>query len=145
MRRLGFSLLLAFALWTLPSRSEAGTLRFGVGANYWFVEQLYMDGTIGYEATLLPILSVGGRGGVLLVTGPARAGFESDLIVRIMPLPSFYIEGLAGPWFLINSGDTIRAHAAVGLGIQVGPIGFGVEAGYLSPDAILGARLALRL
>lgn len=145
MRRLGLAVLFGLFLTLLPDTSEAGTLRLGVGANYWFAERAYFDGTIGYEANLLPILSVGARGGVLLVTGPARAGFETDLVVRIMPLPSFYIEGLAGPWFLIKNGDAIRAHAAIGLGLQVGPIGFGVEAGYLDPEPIVGARLGLRL
>jgi hypothetical protein len=146
MRSLYLAGIFAAAVALAPNEARAGTLRIAAGANYWFEERAYFDGTLGYEWSLIPILSVGFRGGVLLVTGPSRAGFETDLIVRLSPAPSFYIEGLGGPWFMLNSGgETIRAHAAVGAGLQIGPISFGPEVGYLQPNAIIGGRLTFRI
>jgi hypothetical protein len=71
-------------------------------------------------------------------------GIPIDLVLRANLSRNFYLEGLVGPWIVIDSGETFREHAAFGFGLQRGALSFGVEVGYASPEPIVGLRLGYR-
>ena len=55
-----------------------------------------------------------------------------------------YVEGLVGPWILLDRGDALRGHAAFGFGLLGRSMTLGLEVGYLDPSAMLGLRLGFR-
>jgi hypothetical protein len=81
---------------------------------------------------------------VALLTEPSTLAIPIDLVLRADIARQFYIEGLVGPWIVIDRGETLRAHAAFGFGIKSGALSFGLEVGYASPEPILGVRLGYR-
>jgi hypothetical protein len=136
--------LLALGLLLVPASSQAANLRFGLGADYWFDNGAAFQLNLGVETHLAGPLHVGGRFGVALLPKLDTLGIPIDLVLRANLTRRFYLEGLFGPWIVIDSGDTFRAHAAFGFGVQSGALSFGVEVGYASPEPIIGLRLGYR-
>jgi hypothetical protein len=126
-----------------PSAAFA-SLRAGFGADYWFNRGGEFNVTLAAHASLTRAVSAGVRFGVLVATDPATAGIPIDLQLRVkIPRERFYFEGSAGPWILFIDSP-VRAHFGLGFGLDAGVISFGVEVGWLDPNALLGARLGLR-
>ena len=136
--------LLTVGLFLAPSSSEAAGVRLGLGADYWFDEGAAFQLNLGVETHLAGPLHLGGRFGVALLTEPSTLGIPIDLVLRADLARQFYVEGLVGPWIVIDRGETLRAHAAFGFGIKSGALSFGLEVGYASPEPILGVRLGYR-
>jgi hypothetical protein len=136
--------LLALGLLLVPGSSQAASLRLGLGADYWFDQGASFQLNLGVETHLTGPLHLGGRFGVALLPKLDTLGIPIDLVLRFNLARRFYLEGLAGPWIVIDSGETIRAHAALGFGIQSGALSFGVEVGYAAPEPTLGVRLGYR-
>jgi hypothetical protein len=136
--------LLAVGLFLVPSSSEAASVRLGLGADYWFDEKAAFQLNLGVETHLAGPLHLGGRFGVALLTEPSTLAIPIDLVLRADIARQFYIEGLVGPWIVIDRGETLRAHAAFGFGIKSGALSFGLEVGYASPEPIAGVRLGYR-
>jgi hypothetical protein len=140
-KRLLFGVLLLAALaWARPA---AATARFGLGAD-WLVDP--GDGalqlTLAGEKQVVKNLDVGGRIGVLFLSGPSRLGVPIDASLRVK-LGRFYVEGLAGPWIVFDDGDALRLHAAIGIGLFGRGVQLGLEVGYLDPTSMVGLRLAI--
>jgi hypothetical protein len=131
-------------LFLAPSSSEAASVRIGLGADYWFDEGAAFQFNLGVETHLAGPLHLGGRFGVALLPKLDTLGVPIDLTLRADLTRQFYLEGLVGPWIVIDSGETLRAHAAFGFGIQSGALSFGLEVGYASPEPIIGVRLGYR-
>jgi hypothetical protein len=136
--------LLAVGLFLVPVSSEAASIRLGLGADYWFDEGAAFQLNLGVDTHLAGPLHLGGRFGLAFLTGPSALGIPVDLVLAVNLTRRFYIEGLVGPWIVIDRGDALRAHAALGFGIKNGALSFGIEAGYASPEPILGVRLGYR-
>jgi hypothetical protein len=132
-------LFLAALSWARPA---SATARFGLGAD-WLVDP--EDGafqlTLAGEKQVVRNLAVGGRLGVLLLSGPSRLGVPIDASLRLR-LGRFYVEGLAGPWIVFDDGDALRLHAAIGIGLIARGVQLGLEVGYLDPTSMVGVRLA---
>jgi hypothetical protein len=135
--------VLAVGLLLAPTPSEASNIRLGLGADYWFTQSATFQFTLGVDTHLAGPLFIGGRFGAMLVTAPNTLGIPIDLVLHANLARQFYIEGLAGPWILFE-GDTFRAHAAFGFGLQNGALSFGVEVGYLTPKPTVGLRLGYK-
>ena len=131
-------------LWILLASAAAeASIGLGLGADAWLNRGGEFNLTLAPHLSLAPGVSVGGRLGVLVATSPAVAGIPLDLQLRVA-VQRIYFEGSAGPWILFT--DTpFRFHGAFGLGFQSGPLSFGVEVGWLDPNALLGVRLGIRL
>ncbi|HYH98455.1 hypothetical protein [Hyalangium sp.] len=136
--------LLAVGLLLVPVSSQAANIRLGLGADYWFDEGAAFQFNLGVETHLAGPLHLGGRFGIAFLTEPSTLGIPIDLVLRFDLTRRFYLEGLVGPWIVIDSGETLRAHAAFGFGIRSGALTFGLEVGYASPEPILGVRLGYR-
>jgi hypothetical protein len=136
--------LLAVGLFLVPVSSEAASIRLGLGADYWFDEGAAFQGNLGVETHLAGPLHLGGRFGVAFLTKPGTLGIPIDLVLSLNLSRRFYLEGLVGPWIVIDHGETLRAHAAFGFGLKSGALTFGLEVGYASPEPILGVRLGYR-
>jgi hypothetical protein len=134
-------LLLISAL--APSTAEA-SIRLGFGTDYWFNRGGEFNFTVAPFASLVRGLEVGGRLGVLVATDPAIAGLPLDLQLRLS-FEHAYFEGSAGPWILFVSDSPVRAHFSFGMGLQSHALAFGLEAGWLDPNAVLGLRLSFKL
>jgi hypothetical protein len=93
------------------------------------------------ESRLARHLSLGGRFGALLATGPTRLGVPLDLRLRAR-LGRVYLDGLVGPWLVFDDGDVLRFHAGVGFGLLTRSFSFGLEVGWLDPTPMIGVRLA---
>ena len=136
--------LLALGLLLIPGSSQAANLRLGLGADYWFDQGASFQLNLGVETHLAGPLHLGGRFGVALLPKLDTLGIPIDLVLRFNLARRFYLEGLVGPWIVIDSGETFRAHAAFGFGIRSGALSFGLEVGYTAPDPTLGVRLGYR-
>lgn len=147
--------LLTFALASGVARAdsdpESHVAQLNLGADYWSTGTSIFSATVSLRGYFTPRLSIGGRAGALVTTSSSNNGSNSnngnvgiplDLQVRGR-LAVFYLEGLAGPWLLINSNSVVRAHVAAGGGLEIGPFSAGLEMGYLDPAAVLGVRLGL--
>ncbi len=142
-RRLVLAAFIAVAAaWARPA--AAGTA-LGLGADYLLDPH---DGalmlTLAAETPLARHLTVGGRFGAMLISGPTRVGVPIDLRLRAR-FSGLYLEGLVGPWFVFNDGDVLRFHGALGFGILARSVSFGLEVGYMDPTAMIGVRLAFPL
>jgi hypothetical protein len=97
--------------------------------------------TLAVESRLARHLSLGGRFGALLATGPTRLGVPLDLRLRAR-LGRVYLDGLVGQWLVFDDGDVLRFHAGVGFGLLTRSFSFGLEVGWLDPTPMIGVRLA---
>jgi hypothetical protein len=148
------ALALALALLLVPRASEArgrrssggGTnVRLGLGADAWFEDHGGLFSLlVGVDTHLAGPLSVGGRFGVALATGPDDVAVPLDLVLRLN-FRNAYVEAMGGPHIFFDSDEHVRGHGAFGFGLQNGALSFGIEAGYLDPAPVLGLRLAYRL
>lgn len=127
-----------------PTPAHAADVAIGLGAHYWFTEQGLFDAYAVVRQPLLPNFSIGFRAGVLLTASPTHVGIPLDFLMRV-DVSRVYFEAAAGPWFLIDSGDTVRVHVSGGFGLKAGNITFGPEVGWLDPRAVVGARFTYRL
>jgi hypothetical protein len=133
---------------TLSSTPALGSteVAVGVGADIWTARNA--SGLFSFTADVLwiavPGLELGARSGLFFLTGGSldtgTAGIPLDVQVRGV-VSSFYLEGLAGPWFFFTS-SVVRAHVALGFGWQTGPLRLGAEVAYLTGGAQFGARFA---
>jgi hypothetical protein len=146
MRALRISLL-ALALIAIPSAASAHPVhvRLGVGAHYWFERSGLFDLTLSVDGIIVGPLYIGGRVGGMLRVEPTKAIIPIDLMIGVLLVRGLiYIEAVGGPWIAIDHTDVLRGHGGVGFGFIKGLFWIGIEAGYLEPSAILGARLGLR-
>ncbi|MGI5860588.1 MAG: hypothetical protein ACOX6T_00860 [Myxococcales bacterium] len=137
-------LLGLMSLVLLVPRDGSAAVRLGAGANYWLEHGGLFNLDLQVNTPIAKRLFVGGRFGAFLTTGSERVGIPLDLALTVPIGGRVYIEGLAGPW-LSFEGDFIRAHGAIGFGLRSGNLSFGLEAGWLSPSGIIGARLSWRI
>ncbi|WP_342377490.1 hypothetical protein NVS55_39280 [Myxococcus stipitatus] len=147
MKLLGPSLgvLFATAFLVAPMRSEAAAVRLGLGADYWIDESPAFSFLLGVEGKIAGPISVGARFGASLLTDGNDVAIPLDLSIRAnIASAKVYVEGLVGPWIVIDRNDTLRAHAAFGFGLQGKAASIGIEVGYLEPRAIIGLRLAYK-
>jgi hypothetical protein len=129
---------LAFLLVLFQPR-PAGAFEVSGGAAYWTESSAAFSVTLG-KLFDLPGFKLGPRVGFAYVTAPNSVGIPADLVARF-GLGTFYIEGQAGAWFLFSRDPVVRFHATGGVGLDLGPILVGVEAGYLHNGALFGARV----
>jgi len=123
--------------------SSATHLELGVGADYIVdPQQGELNLTIAIDRHLARGLSGGLRLGALLTGSPTKFGAPIDAYFRFRT-HRVYFEGLVGPWLLFASGDTVRFHGGVGLGLLLGGgVSAGLEVGFLGSSGIGGLRLA---
>ena len=128
----------------LPARASPLSLRLGADALLNGGPGVFSLG-LGVESALGRRVSVGARFGGLITTSPTSGGVPLDVFLRIR-VNRAYFEGVGGPWIIFTGGDTVRGHAAVGLGLLARDLEFGAEIGFVSPDRTqLGLRVGLRL
>ncbi|HEY1905489.1 MAG TPA: hypothetical protein VGG91_05580 [Myxococcaceae bacterium] len=137
-RRTRWALALAAALVVLHP-VPAAAFEVSGGAAYWTENSAAFSVTLG-KLWDLPGFKLGPRVGFAYVTAPNSVGVPADLVARF-GLGTFYIEGQAGAWFLFSRDPVVRFHATGGVGLDLGPILVGVEAGYLHNGALFGARV----
>lgn len=143
MRRL-LVLAAASAFLALPA-AAAPRLSLRLGGDY------LLDGgpglfllQLGVDAPLGRVVSVGGRFGGLVTTSPSTGGVPLDVYLRFR-IGQAYLEGLGGPWIFFE-GDTLRGHAAAGIGVVTRYFEVGGEIGYLSSSRTqLGVRIGFRI
>jgi hypothetical protein len=143
-------LALGALLLGLPAGATA--VELGLGADWWLWDRYddrgrgVFSATLGVRGQLARRVSLGGRFGGLITSGPNYFGAPIDLTLRVHVAESrVYLEGMAGPWILFNSGAPLRFHGAFGFGLQASWVTFGFELGWLDPTAIAGVRVAFRL
>lgn len=129
-----------------PQRHASGSAshaELGLGADYIVdPEQGEFNLTVALERRLAARLAGGLRLGVLVTGSPTHFGSPIDLYLKFRT-HGIYFEGLLGPWFLFDSGDTVRFHGGVGLGFYLGGgVSAGLEVGFLDHSGIGGLRLA---
>ncbi|BDG01099.1 hypothetical protein [Anaeromyxobacter oryzae] len=133
---------LAGLLWAAPAR--AGTA-LGLGADYLLDPEVgAFQATLAVESPLARHLTIGGRFGAMLLTDPGRLGIPIDLRLRLRT-GGVYLDGLIGPWIVLDDGDAVRFHAAAGFGVLGRSASFGLEVGVLNSTAMVGLRLAFPL
>ena len=144
MRRMfPVAVCVALAL-ALPARASPLSLRLGADALLNGGPGIFSLG-LGVESALGRRVSVGARFGGLITTSPTSGGVPLDVFLRIR-VSRAYFEGVGGPWIIFTGSDTVRGHAAVGLGLLARDLEFGAEIGFVSPDRTqLGLRIGLRL
>jgi hypothetical protein len=129
--------------------SSAAVVRLGLGADYLVNATGEFNLTLAVGGYIARSLQVGGRFGVLVVTeSPNFFGVPVDLFLRAnLADTRVYVEGLIGPWIYFISPDPepVRFHAAFGFGLRAGPVQFGIEAGYVTDNGIIGLRIAFPL
>jgi hypothetical protein len=135
---------LAALLFTLlPEKSHAAGVRLGLGADYW--ARGYAHGlfslTLAVDAPLARSISIGGRFGAMVSSGPSTVGVPIDLVLRAIVGGRVYLEGLVGPWIIFRNVDPLVAHAAFGFGLRARDFTFGLEVGYAHPSPLIGLRL----
>jgi hypothetical protein len=130
-------------------------LRIGIGGDYAFPYRFVPSAFLGVSVPLTKELWLGGRIGGFSASNTTTGGFF-DLDVRYMVTEMVYVGAVGGPWYVIDGGSPLRIHAAAQVGVQLGPLSFGLEGGwlqsgptapnpspYLPQSFIAGARLGL--
>lgn len=131
----------------LAPQAEAAEVRLYGGAGFWLQpNDIIFDGGVMVGAPLNQDIDLGFRGGVYINTDSNALGIPLDVYlhfdVRRTPL---YFEAFAGPWISLAGGDVFRAHVGGGFGLRFGPVSLGLEAAYLQPWSLLGARISVKL
>ena len=134
------SAVLAVLLAAAPARADETEVSGAVA--YWSDAGSSANAVTLGRFWHLPGIALGPRVGIAYVTSPNSAGVPLDLVGRI-GLPGFYVEGQAGVWLLFARGATARFHATGGVGVGLGPLRVGAEAGYLASGALIGGRVSL--
>jgi hypothetical protein len=140
IRPLAAALLLA-ALGAAGPAAAATSL--GLGADVWLDPGVgAFQLTLAGDTPLARHVTLGGRVGLLLHTEPTRFGVPLDLRLRLR-FDRVYLDGLVGPWLLVDEGDAVRFHGGIGFGLQGHGYTFGLEVGWLDRRSMLGVRLAV--
>ncbi len=127
-----------------PARSSSH-VALGLGADYLVdPETGAFQITLAYETHIARMLTAGLRAGALLTSDPTKVGAPIDFRLRLRT-HRLYFDGLVGPWLVFDSGDTLRFHGAIGVGLLTGAMSIGLEAGALDGTGIIGLRLAFAL
>ncbi|WP_242393486.1 hypothetical protein [Anaeromyxobacter oryzisoli] len=128
--------------WAAPARAG---IELGAGADYLpdpargaFQLTLAADAPI----VQVPHVAVGGRFGVLGITNPGHFGIPIDARVRLLAGP-LYLEGLLGPWIIVEDSNEVRFHGAGGIGVHLPMLDFGLEIGSLAGKSMIGLRFAV--
>lgn len=125
---------------------EESPVKLGLGADWWMNNTAEFNLTLTLFGRLSRHVRIGGRFGALLTTTPNDFGIPLDFDLHLtFPRSRLYIDGLVGPWILPGQDQPIRVHAAFGFGVLASGISFGLEVGWLNPNAILGLRVAFAL
>jgi hypothetical protein len=137
------AVLAAAALAALAAaRPAAASTSLGLGAD-WLVDpdsgELQL--TLAADTRLARRATLGVRFGMSYFSEAERFGVPIDARLRIRG-SRLYAEGLVGPWIVLDSGDTVRMHAAFGFGLLTRSFSFGVEVGWLDPTSMVGVRVA---
>jgi hypothetical protein len=127
--------------------ARAVEVRLNLGADWWVEPQrAIFPLQISLGAQVSRALELGGRFGAYVVTPNTQVGVPADFFLRVeVPRTPLYFEGLVGPWFLFDSSEFVRPHAAVGFGADLGGVSLGLEAGYLYPSGMIGLKLGFNL
>jgi hypothetical protein len=133
--------VLAAVLVAQPAR--AGGLEISAALAYWTENSSALSVTVGKFWDLAGV-QIGPRVGFAYVTQPNSGGIPADAVLRI-PLGPLYLEGQVGAWFLFARSPTVRFHATGGVGLELGILRIGAEAGYLSTGGLIGGRISLAL
>ena len=133
--------LLTAIVWS--SAARAGGFELSGTAGYWTESSSAFSVTLG-KFWDLPGFQLGPRVGFAYVTSPNSTGVPAALVARV-GLGTFYLEGQAGAWFLFSRDPTARFHATGGVGLDLGLLRVGVEAGYLNSGGLFAARVSLAL
>ena len=134
----GSGLILAVVVWAAPARAAENEVS---GSAAYFTESgAALAVTLGHYWDLAGV-SLGPRVGFAYLTNPNSAGVPLDVVVRI-PLAAIYLEGQAGLWLLFSRAPTARFHATGGVGLTLGFLRIGAEAGYLYSGGLIGGRIS---
>jgi hypothetical protein len=125
--------------------AEAAEIRLYGGVHYWLgPDDVIFDGGFAVGAPLADTIDLGFRGGVFINTEANGLGIPLDVYLHIdVRRTPLYFELMAGPWISLSGGDVLRTHAGGGFGLKFGAVSLGLEAAYLQPAGLLGARLAV--
>jgi hypothetical protein len=126
------------------ARPAEASVDLGLGADWIEGGTGEFNLTLGAETWLARHLTIGGRAGVAFFGDSDTIGIPIDFELKVH-VQRIYFEGLAGPWFLIDSGDLFRFHGAFGFGLETRGVDFGLEVGVLKDATMLGLRLAFKL
>jgi hypothetical protein len=140
--RFALPMLLCLGMCLLAGSARASTA-LGIGADYWVDQGGAFELTLAADTHLARRLTLGGRFGVMMATGPNNVGAPIDLRLRLR-VQRVYVEGLAGPWIIFRP-DPLRAHAAFGFGLAASEVQLGLEVGWLDPGPLIGLRLGFPL
>jgi hypothetical protein len=139
-----YLLFLATATALAAPRPCSADTRLGLGADYLTNNNGIFQLTLSGDTPLARGLTVGGRVGALLESGP-YLGAPLDVFLRIH-LGRIYVDGLIGPWFFFSGPDAVRLHGGLGFGLLTRGFNFGLEVGGLSAGGgLIGLRLAFRI
>jgi hypothetical protein len=123
----------------------ASRVELGIGADYLTgPESGEFQLTLAGDRALSHYVSAGLRSGVLFTSDPSHVGVPIDFRLRFHG-SRLYVDGLVGPWFVFSSGDTVRFHGAIGVGLRTRSVSVGVEAGVLHDTGIVGIRVAFEI
>jgi hypothetical protein len=133
------ALAVASLAWSNPA-GAATTL--GVGADALLDPRAgAFELTLAGDTPLARHVTLGGRVGLLLLTGPQEVGVPLDLRLRLR-FDRVYLDGLVGPWLVFGDGRLARFHAGLGFGLTRRDFAFGLEVGALERGGMVGVRLA---
>lgn len=144
-------LVVAVSLCAAAPASADPVIRLGLGADYLFNnERGEFNLTLAVGAHIAPFVQIGGRFGAMILTEtpdlPDQVGVPLDFFIRAnfnaRRYYGVYLEGLVGPWIYFGDADPVRFHGAFGFGLRAGLVSFGIEAGWVDPDPMLGLRIA---
>lgn len=136
-------ILTSLALALLAARPASASTALGFGADYLVdPEAGAFELTLGVDTPLARGLTLGGRFGAMLLTRSDRLGIPLDARLRAY-LGGVYLEGLVGPWIVLDDNDSVRFHAAAGFGVATRSMQVGFELGVLDSHQMVGLRLAL--
>jgi|GraSoi2013_100cm_1033763.scaffolds.fasta_scaffold66602_2 hypothetical protein len=139
-----YLLFLATAAALAAPRPCSAETRLGIGADYLTDNNGILQLTLSGDTPLARAITVGGRVGALLESGPFL-GAPLDVFLRIH-LGRIYVDGLIGPWFFFAGPDAVRLHGGLGFGLLTRGFNFGLEVGGLSASGgLVGLRLAFRI
>lgn len=117
----------------------------GLGADYLVKPEVgEFQLTLALEQRLARAVTAGVRVGALVTGEDTKVGVPLDFRLRLRS-HRLYVDGLVGPWFVFDSGDTVRFHGALGFGLLAGSMSFGLEVGALGRSGIIGLRLAFAI